>query len=142
MKFNISLLVIVIPAFALADSIAFGDFELDGTTGLRYMWIEGKDPCQNARSGGNGFLLDCYNEGGLNLCNLNDNPCGHKFTLANGKSYKLEGCGGSGFALYYYNSGTFISRATYATWNSDCGDSSGNYQVHKTWQFQCNKPGC
>ncbi len=141
MKCNLSLLAVLVAPFALADSIAFGDFSLDGTTGISFMWIEGPDPCQYARAGGPGFAFDCSGEF-LNECTVNENPCGHKFTLKNGKSYRMEGCGTSDFTLHYYSSGTYISTATFAPWSSNCGDSSGNWRVFKTWQFQCDKAGC
>jgi hypothetical protein len=137
-------LPIIFAPLAFADSIAYGYYQLDGITPqFDLMWIEGQDPCKIAAQGG-GFASDCYNEGGLNTCTTNDNPCtnGHKFTLTNGKSYKLESCGSSSFSLHYHDSGSYISTAFFNPWSSMCGDGSGNHQVFKTWQFNCNKPGC
>ncbi|KAK3329659.1 hypothetical protein B0H66DRAFT_527041 [Apodospora peruviana] len=123
----------------LADSIAFGWYQGYGVDLGRIMWIEGQDPCDLSKQA---HAVDCYNHGGLNVCDMTDNPCGHKFTLNNGKGYKVLNCGTADFSLHYFNSGTKISKAQYAPWDSLCGDSSGNHQVHKQWQFQCDKPGC
>lgn len=136
------LLFLTASSLVAADKIAFGTYQLEGGSLISTMWIDGHDDVCNVQVAEQGWSLTCPGDGFLNECTINSNPCGHKFTLSNGKSYRMEGCGGSGFALYYYNSGTYIGTANYAPWYSECGDDQGNHQVHKTWEFHCDKPGC
>lgn len=89
MKPILHLLFLLIARLALADSIAYGSAQVYGEQ-ILFMWIDGQNACEIAQTGSSGFAYDCYNEGGLNLCEEQDVPCGHKFTLSNGKSYRLE----------------------------------------------------
>ncbi|KAH8880970.1 hypothetical protein GQ53DRAFT_832814 [Thozetella sp. PMI_491] len=53
------------------------------SSGATAAWIGGESECSHAV-----------------VAQANVNPCGHVFTLDNGFSYQLEGCGGAGLSLF------------------------------------------
>lgn len=66
-------------------------------------WISGQSECQNAFIGPS-----------------DQNPCGTRFTLNNGFTYYLAGCGGGGLSLFN-NDNSFNSNCQFQPQSLQCG---------------------
>jgi hypothetical protein len=82
-------------------TLSFGKFQ-----GQYAAWIEGEGDCE-----GNG----------ITLIEAQNNPCGTPFTLNNGYTYTLEGCGTDDFALYNGDGfGSYNAKCNFNEWTSYC----------------------
>jgi hypothetical protein len=72
-----------------------------------------------------------------------NNPCGIPFTLSNGFTYTLEGCGTSEFALYNGDGfGSYNAKCNYNYWSvaCECGiapDGDGECGDYMTQSWLC-----
>lgn len=113
MQFTISTLATLVAlAASAAATISFGTFQ-----GQDAAWIEG--------------TAGCDGEGITFITSEGNNPCGTPFTLSNGYTYTLQGCGTSSFALYNGDGwGSYNAKCNYNYWTTacDCETGPGGWQ--------------
>ncbi|KAK4542865.1 hypothetical protein LTR36_006054 [Oleoguttula mirabilis] len=119
--FALAALALTRQAFA---EIAFGTatFTSGSADGSEFnvAWIYGQDACSWTW-----------------ISNTGSNPCGTDFTLTNGYTYYLGGCGTSSFAVYNADSHTVNAYATFADgYSTDgCVNQDGHFTVQQQWTF-------
>lgn len=87
------------------------------------IWIDGQDACTYVYLGPDGQNPCTYNSGW--------------FQAQNGYTYRLVGCGGSGFGLLNSDGSinSFAHSNPYSKAGNGCSSSNGGYYVDQQWSF-------